>query len=107
VHGASGIVPAIVDRWVPVISSLGIATFVIDVYSGRDIHNNPAEQAQLSALAMMADSYRALAMLAKHERIDPKRVAIMGFSKGSVAALYSGMERFRTAGWPKAMAAQS
>ena len=97
VHGASGIVPAIVDRWVPVINSLGIATFVIDVYSGRDIHNNPAEQAQVSALAMMVDSYRALDMLAKHERIDPKRVAIMGFSKGSVAALYSGTERFRKA----------
>ena len=92
VHGASGVVPAIVDRWVPVINNLGIATFVIDVYSGRDIHNNPAEQAQVSALAMMVDSYRALDMLAKHERIDPKRVAIMGFSKGSVAALYSGTE---------------
>ena len=37
VHGASGIVPAIVDRWVPVINSLGIATFVIDVYFPDEI----------------------------------------------------------------------
>src|SRR5262249_54733021 len=85
------------DRWVPAINGLGIATFVIDAYSGRDIHNNATEQAQVGALAMMVDSYRVLDMLAKHERIDPKRVAIMGFSKGSVAALYSATERFRKA----------
>jgi dienelactone hydrolase len=97
VHGASGILPALVDLWVPTINSLGIATFVIDVYSGRDIHNNPAEQASLSSLAMMVDAYNTLAMLAKHDRIDPQRVAIMGFSKGSVAALYSSNERFRKA----------
>jgi dienelactone hydrolase len=97
VHGASGISPAIVDLWVPTINSLGIATFVIDVYSGRDIHNHPPEQASLSGLAMMVDAYNTLGMLAKHDRIDPKRVAIMGFSKGSVAALYSSNERFRKA----------
>jgi len=33
---------------------------------------------------MMIDSYRALALLAEHPRIDRKRIAIMGFSKGAV-----------------------
>jgi dienelactone hydrolase len=95
IHGGSGVLTEMVDRWVPEINSLGIATFVLDTYSGRGIHNTSSEQAGLSGLAMMVDAYRALGMLAQHERIDPNRIAIMGFSKGAAAALYSSNERFR------------
>jgi dienelactone hydrolase len=42
------------------------------------------------------DAFGALAILAKHPLIDPQRIVVMGFSHGSVAALYSNMERFRT-----------
>jgi dienelactone hydrolase len=94
VHGSGG-VNVSHERWAQEINSLGVATFTLDAFSGRGIVNTIDDQSQLNALAMMVDAYRALAILARHPRIDPDRIAVMGFSKGAVAAVYSSNERFR------------
>jgi dienelactone hydrolase len=94
VHGSGGI-SALHDRWVQELNSVGVATFLLDSFSGRGIVNTINDQSQLDSLAMMVDAYGALGSLAQHPRIDPNRIAVMGFSKGSVAAVYSSNERFR------------
>ncbi len=72
-----------------------MATFLLDSFSGRGIANTINDQSQLDSLPMMVDAYRALGALAQHPRIDSNRIAVMGFSKGAVAAVYSSNERFR------------
>ncbi len=94
VHGSGGI-SASPDRWAQELNSIGVATFILDSFSGRGIVNTQNDQSQLNSLAMMVDVYRALTSLADHSRIDPTRIAVMGFSKGAVAAVYSSSERFR------------
>jgi len=94
VHG-SGAIGARQDRWVQELNSAGIATFELDSFTGRGIVDTISDQQQLSQLAMMVDAYRALGILRQHRRIDPNRIAIIGFSKGAVAAVYSAVERFR------------
>lgn len=94
VHGSGG-VGANVDRWSEEVRSIGAATFVVDSFTGRGITSTGSDQSQLSSLAMIGDAYRALELLAKHPRVDPTRIAVMGFSKGAVPALYASLMRFQ------------
>lgn len=93
-HGSSGIV-AYVNDWIPVLNSLGVATFLVDSFTGRGLTNVGNDQAQLGRLAQVLDSYRALELIATHPRIDASRIAAMGFSRGGQGVLYAMMKRFQ------------
>jgi dienelactone hydrolase len=75
----------------------GIATFTIDGFTGRGIVSLVVDQSKLGLMNMIVDLYRGLAVLAKDPRIDPGRIAVMGFSRGGLITLYSAMKRFQTA----------
>jgi dienelactone hydrolase len=94
-HGSGGIAGTgtMIDEWSKELNQIGIATFAIDSFAGRGIVNTLFDQSQLGRLNMVADSYRVLDLLAKHPRVDSSRVAVMGFSRGGQAALYSAMNR--------------
>jgi dienelactone hydrolase len=94
VHGSGGVSPR-EDRWAEELRQAGAATFVLDSFTGRGIVWTAEDQSQLSGLVMVGDAYRALELLATHPRIDPARIAVMGFSKGGVVALYSALKRFQ------------
>lgn len=93
-HGAGGIA-ANIDRWAQQFNAMGIATFNLDSFSGRGIVSVSENQAQLGRTPVIYDAYRALELLAKHPRIDPQRIAVMGFSRGGQAALYASLTRFQ------------
>ena len=91
----SGGVSGYVDDWARMLNGMGVATFVCDSFSGREIVSTINDQDQLGMLTMIVDAYRALELLAKHPRIDPERIALMGFSRGGRAALYASLKRFQ------------
>ena len=105
--GAAGRVPAVIlihgsggigsgpDMWAHILNEAGIAAFVLDSFSGRGIVSTVEDQDQLNSLSMTVDAYRALDVLAAHPRIRPDRIAVWGFSKGAVPAVYAAVERFR------------
>lgn len=94
VHGSGGIASYVTD-WEQYLNAMGVATFVFDSFSARGINNTREDQSQLGRLAMIVDAYRALELLARHPRIDPARIALMGFSRGGQATLYASLKRFR------------
>src|SRR5262245_43438466 len=101
-HGSGGI-GANVDRWAQEFNGLGLATFSVDSFTGRGLTSVSADQALLGRHNMVLDAYRALELLAAHPRIDPARIALMGFSRGGQSVLYSGTKRFQRMHGPEAL----
>ncbi len=93
VHGSGGISGAI-DLWARDLNGIGIAAYILDSFSGRGITHTIADQSQINSLAMMFDAYRALDLPAANPSIRADRIAVLGFSKGAVASVYSAMDRF-------------
>jgi dienelactone hydrolase len=95
VHGAGGI-DTNTEPWVRDITSLGIAAFVMDSFSGRGLRHRITDcQGRAAWSSMIVDAYRTLATLAGRPDIDPERIAIMGFSLGGFIALYTSLLRFQ------------
>src|SRR5712671_1098589 len=92
-HGSSG-VGATTEAWVHQFNAMGISTFVIDGFTGRGLTVVGPSQALLGRLNFIVDIYRSLDILAKHPRVDPDRIVLMGFSRGGQATLYAGLDRF-------------
>lgn len=93
IHGSGG-PGANIPMWEAVLNGMGVATFALDGFSGRGIVQTNDNQALLGRLNLILDAYAALGMLAKHPRIDPDRIILMGFSRGGQAALYAASKRF-------------
>ncbi len=91
VHGSGGVYPEEVTFWARLLNEHGIAAFVIDVFGPRGVKSTGEDQNQVPFAADTADAFAALGMLASHPRIDPQRIAVMGFSRGGVTAVRSGV----------------
>lgn len=93
IHGSGGIGPNI-EMWARELNQMGISTFALDGFTGRGLTSVNMDQALLGRLAFTLDAYRILDVLAKHPRVDPARIVLMGFSRGGQGALFASLKRF-------------
>ena len=94
-HGSDGPANGSVWNWGNFLGSLGMATLKVDSYTGRGHSVIYTEQARVAEFAPVYDIYRAIEVIADDQRIDPEKIAVMGFSRGGIGALYSSMLRFQ------------
>jgi dienelactone hydrolase len=92
-HGSGGM-GANVEMWAREFNAMGISTFALDGFTSRGLTQVSTDQAKLGRLNFILDMYRGLDVLAKHPRVDPQRIVLMGFSRGGQAALYASLKRF-------------
>lgn len=100
-HGSGGSI-ARDELWAKTFNEMGIASFLVDSFSGRGLTRISLNRAVFGPFDGIHDAYRAFDVLANHPRIDPARIALMGFSQGGVSALYSSLKRFKQMWNPRA-----
>jgi dienelactone hydrolase len=83
------------------LNEMGVASFVVDSFSGRGLTSVSANQALLGRFNMILDAYGAHAILSAHPRIDRSRIVLMGFSRGGQTTLYASLKRFHQAWDPE------
>ena len=93
-HSSRGI-EASIGHWAALFNEMGVATLVVDSFTPRGLMEHSAEQ--LSFAAGVVDSLRALRVLQQDARIDSKKIGVVGFSRGAMAAMGSSFERYRDA----------
>lgn len=84
-HGSDGIADVQV-RYARALADAGIAALVVDSFGPRGVSDTIGDQRAVSAYTMTIDAYGALKVLAADLRIDAARIAVIGWSKGGLAA---------------------
>jgi dienelactone hydrolase len=92
-HGSGGIYNAMLTYWPKTFNDAGIAVFAVDSFGPRGVKSTAEDQSQVPFAADLVDTFAALKLLASHPRIDPKRIAVMGFSRGGTTAWRADVER--------------
>ena len=102
-HGCEGLGSAEAG-WAPILREWGYATSVIDGFLERGLKEVCTSATTLTGTQRIPDAYGALRLLATHPKVDPARVALMGFSHGGIltmgAATAWAMETIAPAGRP-------
>lgn len=94
-HSAGGVSADRDLAWAERLRAAGMAVFVVDSFGPRGV---TGFDRQPSVFASVADVFAALRLLRTHPRVDPGRVAIMGFSRGGTVALAAALGPVRDRG---------
>jgi dienelactone hydrolase len=87
-HSCSGRTSSLVD-WAEAVNRMGFAALLLDSFTARGVTEVCTGRASVSVSSRLTDAYRALALLSVHPGIDPRRIAVLGFSDGGWVTLWA------------------
>lgn len=89
-HGAGGVLPAREHLYGRQLAAMGAAALVVDVFGARRDRaaGFTGRLLEITETMALADAYAGLRFLSRRPEIDPRRVALVGFSYGAMASTY-------------------
>lgn len=75
------------------LTAAGFATFVVDSFGPRGFGGSATNQPFVPVPATVVDAFAALSVLSHRPGLDARRIAVVGFSRGGVAAMFAAEER--------------
>lgn len=92
-HGSGGLYDAMLGYWPQLLNAQGIAVLSLDTFSPRGVRSTVEDQSQVPFSADVEDVFSALRLLATHPRIQASRIAVLGTSRGGLAAWRSNVDK--------------
>lgn len=89
IPGSGGYQQWMQDTFAKRLNEVGIATLIVDSFTGRGIAETATNQAAVPMAASVVDGFAALQTLAQRGDIDADRVGVTGFSRGGVVSMFS------------------
>jgi dienelactone hydrolase len=96
VHTIGGYVPANEEWFAAALRKAGFATLTYDSFTPRKFGNVAHGNNRAVNSVSIADAFAALKLLAAHPKIDPNKIAVIGFSLGGDTAHLTAVERLRS-----------
>ena len=87
--GSGGYKPWMQDMVARPLNDVGIATLVLDSFTGRGVVETATNQANVPTAATVIEGFAALMALAARPELDLQRVGITGFSRGGTVAMFT------------------
>lgn len=94
VHGSAGLTLEREYAYAEILNGMGVAAIVADHFGGRGVASTAADQQSVLTVEMDEDAFTLLKRFAADPRIDPKRIGVMGFSKGGSVAVETALKRY-------------
>jgi len=92
-HGSEGVSDAREGLWGSQLAALGMVVLVVDSFGPRGVKSTVDDQSRVTTGQMIGDAFGALDFLSRQKFVDPKRIALMGMSKGGGAVLLVADQR--------------
>ena len=98
VHGFDGVSESREGFWARELAALGVTTLVIESFTARRIGTSIGNQSGVSTAQGVRDATSALGFLAAQDYVDPRRIGIMGMSRGGSVAMRAADRRRQGSG---------
>lgn len=91
---SGGVRPDFLNYYGRLFEQLGLHVLIVDSFGPRGVQQIVTDQAQISSAQMTLDAFGAMKYLAFLSDVDPRKIVVIGHSKGGIAAWLAAHRNF-------------